>query len=58
MRIWELFIEEKVEESFKENNDDDDRASKRGLQQAVGIWRIREHKDGDTTEYFHPSLFH
>lgn len=24
MRIWELFIEEKVEESFKEINDNDD----------------------------------
>ena len=42
---------------YRENNDEADRASKRGIQQDVGFWRIREHQDGDMIEYLHPSLF-
>ena len=42
---------------YRENNEFVDRASKRGLLQDEGIWRIREHQDGGTTDFFHPSLF-
>ena len=38
---------------YKENNREVDPTSKEGLHLAMGQWKIREHRDGNTQEYFH-----
>ena len=38
---------------YRENNREADKASKEGLQLAMGQWKIKEHMDGFIQEYFH-----
>ena len=38
---------------YKENNETMDKASKEGLEMALGIWKIKEQREGNTLEYYH-----
>ena len=37
----------------RDNNKEADKVSKEGLQMAFEIWKIREHRDGSTQEFYH-----
>ena len=37
---------------YRENNKKTDKASKEGLQMALGLWKIREQKEGSILEYY------
>jgi len=38
---------------YRENNQKADKASKEGLQLALGLWKVKEVREGRTYEYYH-----
>ena len=51
--VLNSFVSFSCRHVYRDNNKEVDKASKEGLQMALGIWKIREHREGITHKYYH-----
>ena len=51
--VLNSFVSFSCRRVYRDNNKEADKASKEGLQMALGLWKIREHRDGSTQEFYH-----
>ena len=51
--VLTTFVSFSCHHVYKENNQEADRASKEGLPLIMGQWKIMEHKEGTTQDFYH-----